>query len=143
MPAPCTLRIFVVDGDRRSASAGLAAARGMTTKDAKSIATEMLTAWTSGDFAHCRALLHDDATFDGPLGQTRGGDKYIEGVRGFAKTIDRVQIHKAIAEGEDVCLVYDLVTRSGAEIPTVGIYRIEAGNVHSVRAYFDPRPLVK
>jgi limonene-1,2-epoxide hydrolase len=115
----------------------------MTTKDAKSIATEMLTAWTSGDFARCRALLHDDATFDGPLGQTRGGDKYIEGVSGFAKTIDRVQIRKVIAEGEDVCVVYDLVTKVGDAIPTVGIYRIEADKVHSVRAYFDPRPLVK
>jgi hypothetical protein len=102
----------------------------MTTKDARSIATEMLTAWTSGDFVRCRALLHDEATFDGPLGQTRGGDKYIEGVRGFAKTIDRAQIHKTIAEGADVCVVYDLVTKSGTTIPTVGIYRIEADKVH-------------
>src|SRR3954462_815695 len=98
----------------------------MTTNNAKSIATEMLTAWTSGDFARCRALLHDDATFDGPLGQTRGGDEDVEGVRGFAKTIDRAEIHKVIADGADVCVVYDLLTRTGTAIPTVGIYRIEA-----------------
>ena len=115
----------------------------MSTNDAKSIATDMLTAWTSGDFARSRALLHDDATFDGPLGETRGGDHYIEGVRGFAKTIDRARIHKVIADGGDVCVVYDLITRSGATIPTVGIYRIEADKVRSVRVYFDPRPLVK
>ena len=35
------------------------------------------------------------------------------------------------------------ITRSGTTIPTVGIYRIEADKVRSVRAYFDPRPLVK
>ena len=115
----------------------------MSTNDAKSIATDMLTAWTSSDFARSRALLHDDATFDGPLGETREGDQYIEGVRGFAKTIDRVRIHKVIADGGDVCVVYDLITRSGTMIPTVGIYRIEADKVRSVRAYFDPRPLVK
>ena len=115
----------------------------MACKDAKSIATEMLAAWTSGDFARTRALLHDDATFDGPLGQTRGGDRYVEGVRGFAKMIDRAEIHKVIAEGNDVCVVYDLVTRAGTVIPTVGIYRVEEDMVRSVRAYFDPRPLVR
>jgi ketosteroid isomerase-like protein len=40
----------------------------MATKDAKSIATDMLAAWTSGDFARTRALLHDDASLDGSLG---------------------------------------------------------------------------
>lgn len=113
------------------------------TKDPKSIATEMLMAWTSSDFARTRALLHDNATFLGPLGKTRGGDDYVEGVRGFARTIDRVQIHKVIAEGGDVCVVYDLVTKTGGEIPTVGIYRVEGDKVQSVRAYFDPRPLVQ
>jgi ketosteroid isomerase-like protein len=93
----------------------------MTRKDAKSIATEMLVAWTSGDFARTRALVHDDATFDGPLGETRGGDRYVEGVRGFAK----------------------MTTRAGAVIPTVGIYRVEEDMVRSVRAYFDPRPIVR
>lgn len=115
----------------------------MATKDAKSIANEMLAAWTSGDFARTRALLHDDATFDGPLGETHGGDRYVEGVREFAKTIDRAEIHKVIAEGDDVCLVYDLITRAGTAIPTVGIYRVEGDRVRSVRVYFDPRPLVR
>src|SRR4051812_17050278 len=90
--APPQLVATMEQVDRR-VSVGFAAMRDMATKDAKFIATEMLTAWTSGDFARCRALLHDDATFDGPLGQTRGGDKYVEGVRGFAKTIDRAEIH--------------------------------------------------
>ena len=115
----------------------------MATKDVKSIATDMLSAWTSGDFARTRALLHDDATFDGPLGETRGGDKYVEGVRGFAKTIDRAEIHKVIAEDDDVCVVYDLVTKTGTKVPTVGVYHVDADKVRSVRAYFDPRPLVK
>ena len=115
----------------------------MATKDAKSIATGMLAAWTSGDFARTRALLHDDATFDGPLGEARGGDRYVESVRGFARTIDRAEVHKVIAEGDDVCVVYDLVTRAGMAIPTVGIYRVEDDRVRSVRAYFDPRPLVR
>jgi hypothetical protein len=115
----------------------------MPTNDPKKTATEMLTAWTSGDFARTRALLHDDATFDGPLGQTRGADAYVEGVRGFAKTIDRAEISKTIADGDDVCVVYNLITKLGVSIPTVGIYHIESDTVRSVRVYFDPRPLVQ
>jgi limonene-1,2-epoxide hydrolase len=114
----------------------------MATNDPKTVATDMLKAWTSGDFARTRAHLHDDATFDGPLGQTRGGDAYIEGVRGFARTVDRAEVHKVIADGNDVCVVYDLIMKSAGSIPTVGIYRVEANKVRSVRAYFDPRPLV-
>ena len=64
-------------------------------------------------------------------------------MRGFAKTIDRAEIHKVIADGDDVCVVYDLVTRTGTTIPTVGIYRVDDDRVRSVRAYFDPRPLVR
>jgi limonene-1,2-epoxide hydrolase len=115
----------------------------MAAKDTKSIATDMLSAWTSSDFARTRALLHDDAVFDGPLVETRGGDRYVEVVRRFAKTIDRAEIHKVMAEGDDVCVVYDLVTRAGTAIPTVGIYRVEDSRVRSVRAYFDPRVLVR
>lgn len=111
--------------------------------DAKTTATALLAAWTSGDFARTRALLHDDATFDGPLGETRGADRYVEGIRGFASSIDRAEVHKVIAEDGDVCVVYDLVTRNGVSVPTVGIYCVEDGKVRSVRAYFDPRPLVR
>ena len=73
-------------------SADLAIVTRMATKDAKSIATDMLAAWTSGDFARTRALLHDDATVDGARGAPRGGDCHVEGVRGFARAIDRAEL---------------------------------------------------
>ncbi len=115
----------------------------MLTHDAKTIATDMLKAWTTGDFARTRALLHDGATFNGPLGETRGADAYVDGVRKFASTIQRAAIHKVIAEGSDVCVIYDLITKDGTVLPTVGVYEVTNGRVASVRAYFDPRPITR
>jgi ketosteroid isomerase-like protein len=114
----------------------------MPESDPKSIATTCLRSWTSGDFETTRSVLADDATFLGPLGETSSADAYVEGVRGFAGTIERVDIHDAIADSDNVCIAYDLVTKGAGSIPTVGWYRIRDGKVASVRAYFDPRPLL-
>lgn len=112
------------------------------THDNAILATECLRAWTSGDFASARATLADDVEFLGPLGKTHGADKYIEGVQGFAKTIDRVEIGHSISENEHAVLLYDLVTKDGKRIPTAGHYVVRDGKIASVRAYFDPRPLL-
>lgn len=107
------------------------------------VALRCLSAWTSGDFETARALLADDVTFVGPLGQTDGADAYVDGVRGMAKIVQRANVKRVIADGDDVCLIYDLVTAVGAgSVPTAGWYRLRDGKITSVRAYFDPRPLV-
>ena len=111
--------------------------------DPKSIATAFLQAWTRGDFDSARALLDEQATFDGPLGHTEGADAYIKGVRGFAKIIRSIEIHQVVAEGDDVCVMYDILTNGTAgSLSTAGWYRVRNGKVLSVRAFFDPRPLL-
>lgn len=89
---------------------------------------------------YSRALA-DDVTFTGPLGRTEGADAYIDGVRHLTETVKGVDIHRAIGEADEVCIRYDLVTAAG-RIPTVGWYEIHDGKVASVRAYFDPRPIL-
>lgn len=109
--------------------------------DNSQIAKRLLLAWTSGDFETTRAVLADDVTFTGPLGLTHGADKYVDGVRGFSHKIANAEVALAFSDGENVCLIYDLVTKDGARLPTAGHYRIVDGKVAAVRAYFDPRPL--
>ncbi|MBV8053973.1 MAG: nuclear transport factor 2 family protein [Deltaproteobacteria bacterium] len=114
----------------------------MSKNDAKSVAAGCLTAWTSGDFGAARALLHDDLRFAGALGSQNGADAYIEGLKAFARMIKSAPQHRIIAEGEDVCIHYDLVTATGAVIPAVGWYQVRGGRISSVQAFFDPRPLL-
>ena len=108
------------------------------------IATKFLQGWSTGDFAKTRSLCHDDVTFVGPLGETTGADDYMSGVRGLAKIVQAAEPRKVLAEGNDVCIIYDLITNTEAgTVPTVGWYHVEDGKVASVRAFFDPRPLTE
>lgn len=106
------------------------------------IASRCLAAWSSGDLDTTRSLLHDDVTFTGPLGATEGADAYIEGIQGMVRIVERAEQREAFGDGEDVCIIYDLVTHvPAARIPTAGWYRVRDGKITSVRAFFDPRPL--
>ncbi|MGN6374911.1 MAG: nuclear transport factor 2 family protein, partial [Sphingomonas sp.] len=100
----------------------------MTNGDAGAVARRCLEAWTGGDFETLRSVLADDVSFLGPLGETQGADAYVEGIRGFAGLVDRAQIHEVIVDGDQVVLIYDLVTPQ-ASLPSAGWYRIRAGKV--------------
>jgi hypothetical protein len=77
------------------------------------------------------------------LGETSGADASIGGIKGMVKRVEGSEQNEIFGEGEDVCVVYDLVTQTPeARIPTVGWYRVRGGKVASVRAYSDPRPLL-
>jgi len=84
-------------------------------------------------FETTRAVLADDVTFTGPLGLTHGADKYVEGVRGFSHQIAKAEVSLAFGEGENVCLIYDLVTKHGTRLPTAAHYRVVDGKVAARR----------
>jgi hypothetical protein len=106
------------------------------------VATRCPAAWSTGDFDTTGALLDDGVTFTGPLGATDGADAYIEGIKGMAKIVERVEQRDVFGEREDVCVNYDLITtQPKARVPTAGWYQVRAGRIASVRAFFDARPL--
>jgi hypothetical protein len=86
-------------------------------------------------------MLTADMNFRGPLGQTEGADAYVAGLEGLSKAVDGAENVRTIADGDDVCLVYDMVI-DGEPIPTVGWYHFRDGKIESVRAFFDPRPML-
>jgi ketosteroid isomerase-like protein len=115
----------------------------MTRSDAASVATQCLTAWTTGDFEKTRSLLDDDVTFVGPMGATDGIEAYMAGIQGMAKIVESAEQIKVLVDGDDVCIIYDLITsQPPATLPTAGWYHVRDGKITSVRAYFDARPLV-
>ena len=114
-----------------------------TTLDPKLVASRCLEAWSTGDFDAARALLDEHVQFTGPLGHTEGADDYIEGVRGLAQSLKGIEQRRIFGEGDDVCIVYDLVTKTKAgSVPTAGWYRVRHGRIVSICAFFDARALV-
>jgi ketosteroid isomerase-like protein len=114
----------------------------MSALELATTASRCLEAWSSGDLATTRSLLSDDVTFTGPMGYTKGADASVRGVAKMAETVTGVDLKKLIVEGDDVCIMYDLVSTRGSAVPTIGWYHFGADEkIDSVQAYFDPRPL--
>jgi ketosteroid isomerase-like protein len=107
-----------------------------------SVARTYVHAWTTGDFDTTRRLLHDDVTFVGPLGTAEGIEACMKGLQGLAKVVHGSKEQKVIADGADVCVIYDLVTTSSAaDVPTAGWYQVRGDKISAIRVFFDPRPL--
>jgi hypothetical protein len=56
---------------------------------------------------------------------------------------ETAEIQRVFQDGEEACVIYNLVTNIPAgSIPSAGWYGLRGGKIISVRAFFDPRPLV-
>jgi limonene-1,2-epoxide hydrolase len=114
----------------------------MPATDTGTVAATYVEAWTSGDFDTARSTLREDVSFVGPLGTASGIDECMRGLQGMKQMVDAAQVHKTIADGDDVCVIYDLVTHTPAgTIPTAGWFQLRDGRIASIRAFFDARPL--
>ena len=113
-----------------------------STLDPKLVASRCLEAWSTGDFDAARALLDDHVQFTGPLGHSEGADDYLDGVRGFAKSVKSIEQRRVFGEGDDVCIVYDIVTKGTTHaVPTAGWFRVRHGRIVAINAFFDVRAL--
>jgi predicted ester cyclase len=99
----------------------------------------LIDALNAEKFDNARQFVHDDMQFAGALGARDGAEAYFADMRRMKL---KYAVEKTFVEGEDVCLVYELHI-SGAQVPCVGIYHVRDGKVDSLRAIFDPRPLLK
>jgi hypothetical protein len=99
-------------------------------------------AWPRRDFDTVKQLVHDDVTFVGAMGATSGVTEYIDGLRGLSRMVNGLNVTKVFVDGDDVCVIYDLLTDTAGALPCVAWYRVTNGKVASTRVFFDPRPLL-
>jgi hypothetical protein len=95
----------------------------------------------AGDFAAARNLMQDDMAFQGPFDTFHTADAYLEALQKLAAIIERIDLKKVFVDGEDVCVLYDMVTNTPAGTAFIAEwYRVRAGKIASLRAVFDGRP---
>ena len=95
----------------------------------------------AGDFAAARKLMRDDMTFQGPLDTFHTADEYLEAVKRLASIIQRIDLKKVFVDGEDVCVLYDMVTNTPAGTAFIAEwYQVAGGQITALRAVFDARP---
>ena len=98
--------------------------------------------WRRRDAESLRDVLADDVVFDGPMGHVEGVEDNVASLHGLLGIVTDVAVRHIFVDGPDVCTVYDLHSTAADPIVTVNWARVEHGRVRSVRAVFDPRPLL-
>jgi hypothetical protein len=81
-------------------------------------------------------LLLDDVRIRGPAGETFG--KPLDFIEMLRKYRGRYDVKKVFADGDDVCVLYDLVTTS-ATVFMSSWYEVKAQRIAVIQSVFDPR----
>jgi len=107
--------------------------------NAKETVLACIKALNEEDFTKARSYVNDDMRFEGVLGSRNGAEAYFKDMESMKLKYD---IIKAFAEGEDVCLLYNL-TMSGLCIFGCGWYSLNNGKISTLKVVFDPRPILE
>jgi limonene-1,2-epoxide hydrolase len=112
-----------------------------TMSDAHKIATSYLEAVQQGDFVAARKLLDDKLSFKGPLETLHSPDALIASLKKLHPIVERIDIKKIFTDGNEVCVLCDLVTKSPAgTVFVVEWYQIKNDKFADVQVVFDARP---
>ena len=79
--------------------------------------------------------LHDKVRIRGPAGETFG--KPLDFIEMLRKYRGKYDIKKVFADGDDVCVIYDLKT-TGPTVFMCSWYQVKAGKIVSIQSVFDP-----
>src|SRR6266513_6422843 len=113
----------------------------MTNTSAREIVESYRTALGKGDFASARNLLQDNMIFEGPLDTFNKADDYLEALKKLASIIQRIDLKKVFVDGDDVCVLYDMVTNTPAGTAFIAEwYQMSGGKIAALHAVFDARP---
>src|SRR5260370_41866829 len=92
-------------------------------------------------FAAARKLLHDKLSFHGPIETFDKPEPYLESLKKLHHIIQRIDMKKTFAEGNDVCVLYDMVTNTPAGTAFIAEwYQVKSDKIAAIRVVFDARP---
>ncbi len=94
-----------------------------------------------GDFAAARKLLHDNLSFHGPIDTFHSPEPYLESLKKLHHIIQRIDMKRTFADGNDVCVLYDMVTNTPAGTAFIAEwYQVKGEKIAEIRVVFDARP---
>lgn len=108
--------------------------------DPAGVAEAFFDAWTGKNFSRARGLLHDDVSFEGPINSINDADSYLASLRQLSGIVQGAGRLKVFADGDDLCVIYDLKTAPVPSSRTCEWYHVRDGKIASVVVIFDARP---
>ncbi|MFZ0892820.1 MAG: nuclear transport factor 2 family protein [Thermoplasmata archaeon] len=110
-------------------------------KSAKEIVNEYQAAMDKGDVVAARNFLADDMKFHGPLDTFDKPEPYLNALKQLAPILERVEVKKIFADGDEVARFCDLHFRPPLPKTFVGEwFVVRGGKIVSIRIAFDARP---
>jgi predicted ester cyclase len=118
----------------------------MDSSNAKKVVLSYLKALNDQDFKVARSYLKDNMIFQAPIASHNSADAYFkenERLRSEYR-IKKVlyEVKKVFVDGDDVCVFFDFNIGS-VTLFASGWFQVEKGKISSIRAVFDPRPIVE
>jgi hypothetical protein len=113
-----------------------------TPTDPRGLAEAYFDAWKNQDFDALRAVLADDVTFRGPLGEADNAEECIAGLKGMSKTVADIVVLTRLVEGPDVVTLFNMHTHNSQVCLTANWSHVNDGKIASIHAIFDPRHLL-
>jgi SnoaL-like domain len=109
--------------------------------NAREIVNGFQKALGKGDFKAARNFLDDHLQFVGPFESFDRPEPYLESLERLHHIVARVEPKKMFVDGDDVCLLYDMVTNTPAGTAfIVEWHRVKGDRIGAIRIVFDPRP---
>jgi hypothetical protein len=110
--------------------------------NAKEVVMSYQRALGQQDYKTARSYMADENfSFKGPLASHNASEGLLKDLEQLHHIVQGVDMKKVFVDGDDVCLLYDLITK---EPPTNSFtcewYHISAGKIRSIRVVFDARP---
>src|SRR3989442_6728596 len=110
--------------------------------NAKEIVMAYQKALGKADFAGARRYMHDDLSFVGPFESFNRPEPYLEALGKLHHIVVRVEPRKTFVDGDDVCLLYDMVTNTPAGAAFISaLYYVRGAKICSDRPVFYCPPL--
>jgi steroid delta-isomerase-like uncharacterized protein len=109
---------------------------------AASVAAAYFDAWKGKDIERVRPLLHEDVSFAGALGTTRGLEETLAGLGGMFAMTDQVEVVHRWVDGPDVLTWFELRSDGAGPMSIVNWSHVQEGRITRIRVTFDPRPLL-
>ncbi|HYC11992.1 MAG TPA: nuclear transport factor 2 family protein [Nitrososphaerales archaeon] len=104
----------------------------------KEVVMSYIRALDSWEYDEALDSLHERVRIKGPAGETFGKPKDFIGM--LRKYKGKYEIKKVFADGNDVCVLYDLATK-GSRVYMSSWYRVEDGKIVSIETIFDSKAM--
>ena len=94
-----------------------------------------------GDVVVARKLLHDHLSFRGPIDTFDKPEPYLEALAKLHPIVQRIDVKKTFVDGNDVCILYEMVTKTPAGTAFIADwFHVKGDKIAAIRTVFDARP---